>query len=181
MGDGSGAAAASETTTRELSQAQIGLATSKLISASIGAVCVVLSRSARHKHYSLADIEWMVLPAVFSGQFFVAEAANTETGHRAPVAVITWARVSADVDQRLTERMGKPVRLRPDEWTCGDIHWLVDAVGDPRAIVGALKSLMEGPFKGIDVKVATTDGQGAPRVEMLRDLAAKAAFAGGAG
>ncbi|MEO1205118.1 MAG: toxin-activating lysine-acyltransferase [Pseudomonadota bacterium] len=45
--------------------------------------------------------------------------------------MITWARVSTDVDTRMSEIAGKqPLRLRPDEWTSGEIYWLIDAVGD---------------------------------------------------
>ena len=68
----------------ELSRQQIGEAMSKLISAHIGDICVVMSRSPAHKHYSIADIEWKVLPAVLSGQFYVAEAEHKEHGLRAP-------------------------------------------------------------------------------------------------
>lgn len=157
-----------------LSKEAIGAATLKLISASIGDIVVLFSRSPKHKHFSLADIEWLVLPAVFSGQFFIAEASNAETGHRAPVAIVTWARVSPEVDQRLTENVGKPLRLRPDEWSSGEALWLIDAVGDPGSVVGALQALLQGPFKDRDVKVAAVDAQGAPHVEMLRDLAARA-------
>lgn len=156
------------------SQEAIGAATSKLISASIGDIAVLFSRSSKHKHYSLADIEWLVLPAVFSGQFFIAEASHAETGHRAPVAVVTWARVSPELDQRLTVNVGQSFRLRPDEWSSGDIFWLIDAVGDPRTVVGALEALLQGPFKDRDVKVASVDAHGTPHIEMLRELTARA-------
>ncbi len=161
------------------SKEAIGAATSKLISASIGDSAVVFSRSAKHKHYALADIEWLVLPAVFSGQFFIAEASNPETGHRAPVAVVTWARVSAEVDERLTENVGKPSRLRPDEWSSGEILWLIDAVGDPRAVATSLKTLLSGPFKDGDVKIPSLDATGTPCIELLRAIASNFDAAGG--
>ena len=53
----------------QLDRTQVGAAISKLISASIGDLVVVMSKSPAHKHYSLADIEWMVLPPVLAGQF----------------------------------------------------------------------------------------------------------------
>ena len=34
---------------------------SKLVSASIGDIAVVFSKSAAHKHYTFADLEWMIL------------------------------------------------------------------------------------------------------------------------
>lgn len=55
------------------------------------------------------------------------------------------------------------------------------AVGDPGVVVASLKTLLNGSFKDHDVKVATVDAQGAPRIEMVRDLVAKAhTSAGGA-
>ncbi|MEQ1718868.1 MAG: toxin-activating lysine-acyltransferase [Hyphomicrobium sp.] len=171
--DNHGAGTINPSASPEFSSQQITGAVSKLISASIGDVCVVFSRSAAHKHYTFADMEWMVLPAVVTGQAYVAEAQHTESGARAPVAAVLWARVSDETDQRLTATLGQKIRLRPDEWASGDNFWIIDVAGDPRAVVAALKTLLGGPLKDHDVKVATVDAQGAPRVEMLRDVAAR--------
>ena len=86
---------------KSLDPAQVGAAVSRLFAASIGDMAVVFSRSAAHKHYSLADIEWMVLPPVAAGQFYVVEAMDKERGFRAPVAAVTWAFVSEEVDKAL--------------------------------------------------------------------------------
>lgn len=163
----------------EFSQQQLGAAASKLISAAIGDVAVVYSRSPAHKHYSLADIEWMILPAVLTGQVYVAEAQDKATGHRAPVAVVLWANISAETDKRLTADAGQKLRLRPDEWKSGDILWIVDVAGDPRAIVAALKALLEGPFKTRDVKVVSAHPQSGSSVELLTDIVARAELATG--
>ena len=69
---------------------QLGAAASALVSAAIGEIAVVYSRSPEHKHYSLADIEWLILPAVLRGQFYVAQAARKDSGFRAPIPVATW-------------------------------------------------------------------------------------------
>ncbi|WP_158816036.1 toxin-activating lysine-acyltransferase [Methylocapsa sp. S129] len=60
---------------KSLDPALVGAAASKLFAASIGDIVVVLSRSPAHKHYSLAHIEWMALPPVAAGQFYVAAGA----------------------------------------------------------------------------------------------------------
>jgi hemolysin-activating ACP:hemolysin acyltransferase len=72
---------------------------------------VVLSLSAAHKHYSLADIEWKVMPPVPAGQFYVVEAMDEEHGYRAPVAAGTWVFVSKEVDQTLQQQAGPSRRL----------------------------------------------------------------------
>jgi len=149
--------------------ARVGAALSKLFAASIGDVVVVLSRSPAHKHYSLADIEWMVMPPLAAGQFYVVEAADKKRGFRAPVAVMTWALVSEEVDARLQEAAGQRVRLRPDEWKSGDIAWLIDAVGSAEGVKAGLRWLKEGPFKEKPLKMILR-GPETSRVETLDDL-----------
>ena len=143
---------------KSLDKAHLAAAASKLLAASIGDIVVILSRSPAHKHYSLADIEWMVLPAVLTGQFYVVEAAHKEHGFRAPIAFITWAFVSEQVERRLAEQGSGPrVRLRPDEWKSGEIAWLIDAVGSPEGINAGLRWLREGPFRERALKLIVRD------------------------
>lgn len=136
-------------------------------------VVVVLSRSPAHKHFSLADIEWMVLPPVQAGQAYVVQAAHKERGFRAPIAVATWALVSEEVDRRLEEQAGQHMRLRPDEWTSGEIGWLVDVVGRPAEIRSALQWLAAGPFKERPLKMVVRDELGGAGVTMLDKLLAR--------
>jgi|SRR5579872_3648342 len=163
---------------KSLDKSQLGAAASKLFSASIGEIVTVMSRSPAHKHCALADIEWMILPAIMSGQFYVVEAAHKERGFRVPIAAVTWAFVS-DIDARLREAVGQRVRLRPDEWKSGDIGWLIDAVGQAEGLDAGLKWLKAGPFKERPLNLVTRDKQGtvaATTLEMLMaDRAAGAA------
>jgi hemolysin-activating ACP:hemolysin acyltransferase len=157
------------------SSQQIGGAISKLISASVGDVAVVFSRSASHKHYALADIEWMILPAVMTGQAYIAELQHKEHGARAPVAAVLWASVSAETDQRLSASLTQKLRLRPDEWKSGEILWIIDAAGEPRAIAGALAELAQTQFKDKAVRLIMPGADGIPQVEELHAILARAA------
>lgn len=113
----------------------------------------------------------MILPPVLARQVFVVEAQHKETGFRAPAAVITWAKVTDEVDKRLMENAGiQPLRLRPDEWTGGEHYWLIDAVGDGRALTPALKKLAETVFKTKEVKLVAQGEGGQVKVEALRDI-----------
>jgi len=143
---------------------RIGAAASALVSASIGEIALVYSRSPAHKHYSLADIEWLILPAVLSGQFYVAQAAHRDSGFRAPIAAGTWAFVSEEVDRRLSADLTHRIRLRPDEWKSGEIAWVVDLVGAPVGVRQALQWLKAGPFKGRSAKVLTRNSNGATAI-----------------
>ena len=136
--------------------ALMGAALSKMISVSVGDIAVLMSRSAAHRHYTLADIEWLILPPVMLGQFYVAEAQHEANGFRAPIALVTWARVSPEVDRRLTDNAGQPPRLAPEEWASGDIVWLIDVVGAQRGLVHALEVLQRGPCR--NARYVASDG-----------------------
>jgi hemolysin-activating ACP:hemolysin acyltransferase len=127
-------------------------------------------RSPHYKHYTLADLEWLVLPPLLTGQFSVAEAGDQQSSIRMPVAVALWANVSAEVDRRLSENLSSPMRLRPDEWRSGDIPWLVDAVGDARVVPQFLKQLSETAFKGCEVKMRVREATGRIEVKTLAAL-----------
>ena len=130
-------------------------------------IVTVLMRSPRYRHYTLGDLEWLVVPALATGQWRVLGAQSKQNGVSIPVAVALWARVSPEVDKKLSENLHVPIRLRPDEWKSGDILWLVDAVGDPRAVPQVLKQLLETSFKGREAKVRAAGEDGKITVRKL--------------
>jgi hemolysin-activating ACP:hemolysin acyltransferase len=158
---------------KSLDKTHVGAAASKLFAASVGDMVVVLSRSPAHKHYFLADIEWMVLPAIAAGQFYIVDVIHKERGVRVPVAAVTWAFVSQEVDARLREGAGQRARLRPDEWKSGDVGWLIDAVGNGNGLDSALQWLKAGPFKERPLNLITRGEQGAPVASTLQALMAR--------
>lgn len=128
-------------------------ALSKLVSAAVSDIALVMARHPSYKHFSLADLEWMVLPPVLAGQYYVGEMQDQTTGARAPIACITWGRFSPEVEQRYSAPGPRQPRLHPDDWTSGDQLWLVDIIGPPEAAAAALKTLSAGPFKNAKVRV----------------------------
>jgi cytolysin-activating lysine-acyltransferase len=125
-------------------------------------IVTILMRSSYYKHLTLGDLEWLVLPPLLAGQFSVAQARAAQGAPALPAAVALWARVSPEVDKRLTASPNVPLRLRPDEWRSGDIYWLVDVVGDSRIVPQLMKKLGETVFKGRNVKMRTLGGDGKP-------------------
>jgi cytolysin-activating lysine-acyltransferase len=130
-------------------------------------IVTVLMRSPRYRHYTLGDLEWLVVPALKTGQWRVVGAQSKQNGVSFPVAVALWARVSAEVDKKLSENLHVPIMLRPDEWKSGDILWLVDAVNDPRVVPQLLKQLLETSFKGRETKVRAAGEDGKITVRRL--------------
>jgi hemolysin-activating ACP:hemolysin acyltransferase len=141
------------------------------VAAAVGGIAIVYARSPALSHHSLADLEWLILPAVLHGQFHIVEAAIDLNGRRGPIAAATWAFVSPDVDARLTSEFSHNIRLRPEEWKCGDIGWIVDWAGDPNGVSAAIAWLKAGPFKDKNAKIAVRDLAGGARIATLDDVA----------
>jgi len=139
--------------------AQFALAFTRIVS--------VLMRTPSHRHAFLADLEWMVLPAIATGQFAILDA--TIEGNPVPVAAAFWACVSPDVDQRLSD-LSVPLRLRPDEWRSGDIVWLVDAMGEAGAVKSLLVRLANVHWADQQIKMRHVDPDGSQRVTSLSSL-----------
>jgi len=139
---------------------------------SFAQVVAVLMRDPNFRTMPLADLEWLVLPAVMSGQFRVAEAPaslgpgkgpdkaadkapdKTRTGGvLVPVAVALWARVSGEIDKALAGSLDQPVRLKPHQWASGEHVWLVAVAGDRRAVPKLIEQIARTDLKGQRIKM----------------------------
>jgi hemolysin-activating ACP:hemolysin acyltransferase len=131
-----------------------------LFSATFARIIAILMRSPHYKHYTLSDLEWLVLPPMMTGQFEVLEVAVPGAPIPVPVAVALWAQVSVEVDHRLSTNPAVGMKLRPDEWRSGDIWWLIDAIGPSQVLPQLLTGLTANVFKGRNVKVRTFEQEG---------------------
>ncbi|MGQ0671323.1 MAG: toxin-activating lysine-acyltransferase [Hyphomicrobium sp.] len=143
------APAAADGTVPELppEEARKRAAMAKQAAAALGEVVSLLIRSPSEKQHSLADLEWMVMPAIMTGQYAVADAQSKQSGAVMPVGAVLWAFVSNEIDQQLSSSTSGPVRLKPQDWRSGDIPWVVMAIGDPKILGGILQNLAKTVFK----------------------------------
>ena len=133
----------------------------------------VLMRSQHFRQYTLGDLEWLVIPPVRAGQYRIGEVKTKKEGATLPVAVLLWAKVSPEVDERLTQSDTPTLRLRPEDWTSGDILWLTHAAGEPRFVRHLLKQIAETAFKGLAVKTRARGEDGNVVVQLLPTQAAE--------
>lgn len=89
------------------------------VGGALGEIAWLMAQSAAHRHFFLADLEWMVLPPVTLGQYRLFQI------ERRPVAVAFWAHLTAEIEQRLENGL---MRLKPTEWAGGDRLWLIDLI-----------------------------------------------------
>ncbi len=135
--------------------------------ATFGEIVSLVMRTKVWRERPIRDLEELILPPLLSGQFSIAEAQSKANGLVSPVAVVLWARVSADVDQRLASQLDQPLRLAPAEWTSGDILWVVEAIGEPKVLREMLKRLAAKDWAGKAVKMRAKGKDGLAAVAVL--------------
>ncbi len=98
-----------------------------------GEIVWLMSQSAAHKHFAIADLEWMVMPAVLLNQYCLFH------DQARPVGAALWAFLSEEAEAKLSLN---PVRLRPDDWNSGDRCWLVDLIAPGATPENTLTAVM---------------------------------------
>jgi cytolysin-activating lysine-acyltransferase len=163
--------AGTEPSTLQLKQRRIA---AKARAAALGEIVSVLAQAENAKQRPLSDLQWMVLPALMTGQFRIGEGYSQTGGFSAPAGVMLWASVSDEVDQRLSADPETPIRLAPQEWKSGDNLWLIEATGSPRILAGLLKNLAEKEWKGKQVKMRSRGADGKFVIHVIDGAAAAA-------
>jgi len=100
----------------------------------IGKIVSLLARAPTYQDMPLKDLEWFLMPAIAAGQYMIGETKPSAERRGGVAAMLLWARVSPEVDKRLSESKDKPPRLEPEEWTSGDIVRVIEVVGRKDAI-----------------------------------------------
>ena len=144
----------------------------KATTAIFGEIVSLLMRLPQYKNYVLSDLEWLVVPALLTGQFSLATAQSKTKGLTAPIGLVLWANVSEEVDKRLGAAPGQPIKLQPQEWKSGDILWVIVAVGDQRVVQGMVKRLQEKEWANKPAKVFAHAKDGKPTIAILESKAA---------
>jgi hemolysin-activating ACP:hemolysin acyltransferase len=140
---------------------------SKRLVAAFGEIVSLLMRTPDYKNRPIGDLEFLVVPAVAAGQFTLAEAQLKANGLIQPMGAILWARVSDDVDRRLTADPSQPIRLNAAEWTSGEHIWLVEAVGEARVVQVMLQRMAGSVWKDRHVKLRARGKDGAMMIATL--------------
>lgn len=149
--------------------------------AALSNIVALMIRDPKFRVMKIADLEWLVMPAILSGQWQLAQGTTPAgekkegapaPGRMFPVAAVLWARVSPAVDARLSSNLDKPMMLKPQEWTSGDIVWIIAVPGQAQYLKKFLQHLQTSIFKGRTVKIRSV-ANGKPAVRTLDDLLGK--------
>ncbi|MGB3165488.1 MAG: toxin-activating lysine-acyltransferase [Alteraurantiacibacter sp.] len=100
-----------------------------------GKAAMAMMMLPRYRNQAIGDLQHLVLEPLMRDRLAMAYPKPAEGEEsavpREMIGFAIWANVSEEVDARITEQIKTgtfPVRLKPDEWTSGDIKWLFDVV-----------------------------------------------------
>jgi len=116
------------------------------------ALLVLMNSNAHRLNFFISDIEWLLLAPISKEQFRLYKDKDGK-----PVGLILWANVNEEVDKRLQNGIGK---LTFNDWTSGDILWIVDFIAPLGGGDKMLEELKQTVFKGKNFKYQSIDKDG---------------------
>jgi cytolysin-activating lysine-acyltransferase len=105
----------------------------------LGAVTWLMLQQAANRHTLLSELEWRVMPALVLNQ------AKLYLRDEAPMAFVSWAKLSEEVAQRYQVA---PHQLTLADWASGDQIWLINMFTPYGGAQEILKNLREKVFAG---------------------------------
>jgi hemolysin-activating ACP:hemolysin acyltransferase len=127
-------------------------------------IVALMMHSRGYLDLPLSDLPWLIVPPLLAEQIAIVEAMREDEELPSPYGVATWARVSPEVDRRLSEDKNGSVRLAPNEWQSGDILWIIDTFGYPEIVVPFLEEFVATHFPGQHPKMRVIGKQGVAKV-----------------
>lgn len=127
------------------------------ISHLLGEMTWLLTQSPLHRAFAIADLEWLVMPALIHQQFYIFR-----DGDR-PVGLALWAKCGPEAEAKLERGMIEPEnRLSLEEWNNGPNIWLVDLIApfantENKHREVMIADLIAGPLAGKSFKFHQTD------------------------
>ena len=99
---------------------------------SFGKAVMAMMMLPRYRNQTLGDLQHLVLEPLIRDRIAIAYPGNAEKSELADISgMAIWASVSEEVDARIREQISAgsfPLRLKPEDWTSGDINWLLDVI-----------------------------------------------------
>ena len=108
----------------------------------LGAVCWLMMQQAGARHTLLSEMDWRVMPPL------VLEQAKLYMRDNAPIAYVSWAKLSAATAQRFLEA---PHHLMAADWKSGDQVWIIDLIAPFGGTAEVMKELRETVFVGREI------------------------------
>lgn len=114
---------------------------------SFGKVAMSMMMLPRYRHQTLADLQHLVLDPLIRDRIAIAQRAGEGLQAQDIAGVAIWASVSEEVDAKIRDQIAAgtwPVRLKSEEWTSGNINWLLDVIAsDQRSVASVIANFRQ--------------------------------------
>jgi cytolysin-activating lysine-acyltransferase len=129
----------------------------------IGKTVMAMMMLPRYRNQTVADLQHLVLEPMIRDRIAMAypggegENAAPKAEASANVAGFAiWASVSEEVDKRIREQIKTgtfPLRLKPEDWTSGDINWLLDVIAPSAKLTSSVLANFGKVVKGGNLRL----------------------------
>lgn len=130
----------------------------------LGEIVSLLLKSPTYQRAVLQDLEWLVLPPLRLGQISIAKTLVQGTDAKVPIGTVIWARVSNEIDHRLSTELDRPIRLSQSDWNSGPVLWIVATAGETRVVRALIERVIYASGLGASARVRTTTPEGVIKV-----------------
>lgn len=117
------------------------------VNETFGKVALAMMATPRYRNLSIGDLSQLVLDPLIRDRIAIAQSANPGPADGGLAGIAIWASVSEDVDARIREQIKAgvfPIRLKAEEWTSGNINWLLDVIApSPRLATSVLANFKQ--------------------------------------
>ena len=120
-----------------------------------GQVAMSMMGLPRYRHQTVMDLGHIILDPLIRDRIAVAHSAK-EQSTKDVAGVAIWASVSEEVDARIVEQIKAgvfPIRLKSDDWTSGDINWLLDVLSTDKETTGSVIANFKQVVKEGELKI----------------------------
>lgn len=122
-----------------------------------GKVSMALMATPRYRSLPIGDLRHVVLEPLMQDRIAIAQP-KTDDGPAAEAlaGIAIWASVNEATDARIREQIRNkvfPVRLSGDEWTNGEINWLLDVIAPNQRLATAVIANFKQITKGKDLRL----------------------------
>ncbi len=123
----------------------------------LGEMTWLLTQSPLHRAMQVGDLEWLIMPALLTEQFYLFRDGEQ------PVGLALWAKCGPAAVGKLDRGMIEPEnRLTLSEWSDGDQIWLVDMIApfasaENKQYELMMADLISGPLAGQAFNFHQTD------------------------
>ncbi|MDF8357625.1 toxin-activating lysine-acyltransferase [Ensifer adhaerens] len=131
----------------------------------------------RYKHQSLSDLAHRVIEPLVRDRIVVVspKSDTAQDAFLSSASVAVWAIVSEEVDAKIVEQTKAgafPIRLKPEDWTSGEIVWLLDVIAPSREMATGVLANFNRVAKQDAIKIHPLVA-GLVDAEVLQKLARK--------